>query len=68
VPLEVDDFATRLAAAGRPTHLIQHLRHVAMDYRAGRFAGHNDIVERVGGVPGTTVERFVDKHRAAFAG
>ena len=65
-PITVDAFAEWLAARGQSPHLIQHLRHVALDYQAGQFAGHNDVVSRVGGVPGMTVAQFVARHRAAF--
>lgn len=47
--------------------LIQHLREVAIDHQNGIFAGTNDLVETIGGRPGTTLEAFIDKHRAAFA-
>ena len=67
VPIEVDAFKTGLRGRGMSEHLVQHLGEVALDYRAGRFAGTNDVVRRVGHVDGTTVEQFVDRHRAAFA-
>lgn len=66
-PIEFEQFAAFLAENGRSPHLIQHLENVARDYRAGRFAGRNDVVTRIGGVPGMTVADFVDQHRAAFA-
>jgi len=47
-------------------YLGQHLREVAIDHSNGVFAGTNDVVQRVGGVPGTTVKEFVEKHRQAF--
>ncbi len=47
--------------------VIQHLREVAIDHQNGVFAGTNDLVETLGGRPATTLEAFVDKHRAAFA-
>lgn len=65
-PIMIEAFAARLAEGGMPAHLIQHLENVAVDYRAGRFAGHNDIVEQVGGVSGTTVAQFANQHRSAF--
>ena len=47
--------------------VIQHLREVAIDHQNGVFAGTNDLVERIGGRPATTLEAFIDKQRAAFA-
>src|SRR6266849_1277193 len=47
--------------------VIQHLREVAIDHQNGVFAGTNNLVETIGGRPATTLEAFVDKHRAAFA-
>ena len=46
--------------------VIQHLREVAIDHQNGVFAGTNDLVETIGGRPATTLEAFIDKHRAAF--
>jgi NAD(P)H dehydrogenase (quinone) len=46
---------------------MQHLREVAIDHQNGVFAGTNDLVEAIGGRPATTLEAFIDKHRAAFA-
>src|SRR5262249_1838406 len=47
---------------------MQHLREVAIDHQNGVFAGTNDLVETIGGRPATTLEAFIDKHRAARAG
>ena len=47
--------------------VIQHLREVAIDHQNGIFAGTNDLVEKIGGRPPTTLEEFINKHRAAFA-
>jgi uncharacterized protein YbjT (DUF2867 family) len=47
--------------------VIQHLREVAIDHQNGVFAGTNGLVETIGGRPATTLEAFIDKHRAAFA-
>src|SRR5258707_344032 len=46
--------------------VIQHLREVAIDHQNGVFAGTNDLVATIGGRPATTLEAFIDKHRAAF--
>ena len=53
---------------GRPVNdfLFQHLREVAIDHQNGIFAGTNDLVEKLGGRPPTTLEAFIEKHRAAF--
>jgi NAD(P)H dehydrogenase (quinone) len=46
---------------------IQHLHEVAIDHQNGIFAGTNDLIEKIGGRPPTTLEKFINKHRAAFA-
>jgi hypothetical protein len=46
--------------------LFQHLREVAIDHQNGVFEGTNDLVERLGGRPPTTLEAFITKHRKAF--
>ena len=46
--------------------LIQHLREVAIDHQNGIFAGTNDLVEKIGGRPPMTLEKFITKHRKAF--
>ena len=55
-----------LTAKGSPGHLVQHLSNVVQDYRRRLFAGTNDYVERIGGLPPTEVATFVRDHRAAF--
>lgn len=45
---------------------VQHLREVAIDHDNGVFQGTNDIVERIGGQPPTTLEQFIEQNRAAF--
>ena len=52
---------------GRWPFVIQHLHEVAIDHQNGIFAGTNDLVEKIGGRPPTTLEEFINKHRAAFA-
>lgn len=65
-PIPIETFSDWMKARGMSDHIIQHLSQVALDYRAGRFAGSNDVVERIGGRPATTVDRFVDQHRHLF--
>ena len=66
-PVDLDTFSVFLASRGQSPHLIQHLKHVALDYQAGLFSGRNHVVERIGGVAGMPVAQFVGKHEAAFA-
>jgi NAD(P)H dehydrogenase (quinone) len=47
-------------------YLFQHLIQVAIDHQNGICAGTNDNVEKIGGRLPTTLEAFVDQHRAAF--
>jgi NAD(P)H dehydrogenase (quinone) len=46
--------------------LFQHLRQVAIDHQNGVCAGTNDHVEKIGGRAPTTLEAFIDQHRAVF--
>ena len=66
-PIPIKTFAAFATAQGMSPHLVQHLSNVALDYQHGRFAGTNDVVERVGGARPTDVATFVADHRAAFA-
>jgi NAD(P)H dehydrogenase (quinone) len=50
----------------RESFLGQHLREVALDFQAGRFAGTNDVIETIGGRPPLSLEAFIEKHRTAF--
>jgi NAD(P)H dehydrogenase (quinone) len=45
---------------------IQHIKEVVIDHQNGIFEGTNDLVEKLGGRPPTTLEEFIEKHRAAF--
>ena len=65
-PISIETFSDMMKARGMSDHIIQHLSQVALDYRTGRFAGTNDLVERIGGRPATTVDRFVNGHRHLF--
>src|SRR5438132_3671389 len=47
--------------------VIQHLREVASDHQHGVLPATNDLVETISARPATTLEAFIDKHRAAFA-
>jgi NAD(P)H dehydrogenase (quinone) len=46
--------------------LFQHLTEVAIDHQHGVLAGTNDLVERIGGRPPTTLEAFITGNRQAF--
>jgi hypothetical protein len=67
-PADIDAWVKDIQSHGFSSYLGQHLSQVAIDYRNGIFAGTNDIVERIGGKPPTTVEDFVTANSAAFAG
>jgi NAD(P)H dehydrogenase (quinone) len=56
----------RITGKAGSEFLMQHLREVAIDHTNGVFAGTNDVVEKIGGLPPLTVEVFVAKHRDAF--
>jgi NAD(P)H dehydrogenase (quinone) len=65
-PVEIAAFAGALAARGSSPFLVQHLSHVAQDYRDGIFSGTNNLVEVISGTPATTVEQFTAANRAVF--
>ncbi|HEY9676591.1 MAG TPA: NmrA family NAD(P)-binding protein [Drouetiella sp.] len=46
--------------------LGQHLREVSEDHDNGVFAGTNDVVQKIGGIPGTTVKAYALKHKDQF--
>lgn len=55
-----------MAANGRPDFFIQHMSHVAQDYRDGIFAGENNLVEVISGSKPLTVSEYVQANRAEF--
>src|SRR5258707_3938405 len=67
-----EEFQKAFQAGGKASHragndfLFQHLKEVAIDHQNGIFEGTNDLVEKLGGRPPTTLEAFITKHRAAF--
>jgi uncharacterized protein YbjT (DUF2867 family) len=65
-PIDISTFAAGLVAGGATSHLVQHLTHVAQDYRDGIFAGINNLVEVIGGSKPMTVEEYVTANRAKF--
>ena len=66
-PVDIPTWIEGIKAQGFPEFLAQHLSNVAVDYQNGIFAGHNDLVERIGGKKPTTVQEFITDHLAAFA-
>ena len=46
--------------------IVQHVKEVAIDHQNGVFEGTNDFVEKLGGSPSTSLEAFIEKHRASF--
>jgi NAD(P)H dehydrogenase (quinone) len=66
VPIEVDEFRSRLENRGMSAHQVQHLTSVAIDYRNGIFAGTNDVVRSLTGRDPLTVAAFVERNRNYF--
>jgi NAD(P)H dehydrogenase (quinone) len=70
VPIEIDEFQERLRRDGRHEHLVQHLSHVALDYRNGIFAGTDEseggVIGGITGTPPLTVAAFAERNRAEF--
>jgi NAD(P)H dehydrogenase (quinone) len=65
-PISVEEFAKAMRERGLDEHLVQHLSNVAVDYQNGVFAGTNDVVEKLGGQPPLSVERYVRENISAF--
>ena len=65
-PVTIPTFAAALTALGATPFLVQHLSHVAQDYRDGIFAGTNNLVEVIGGSKPMTVEDYVAAIRDEF--
>jgi NAD(P)H dehydrogenase (quinone) len=61
-----DDHERAAKRAEGNDFLFQHLGEVVIDHQDGILAGTNDLVEKLGGRPPTTLEAFVERHRAAF--
>ena len=67
-PMEIADYRSQLEALSMPEQMIQHLCAVAEDYRAGLFAGTDQVIEAITGIPPMTVQAFVEAHRAELGG
>jgi NAD(P)H dehydrogenase (quinone) len=66
-PTSIDDFKQKMEQLYKfPPFLVQHLVEVAQNYRDGIFAGTNDVVEKITGMPAISVPAFIEKHREAF--
>ena len=52
--------------SGEP-HIFQHLQAAHQDFKGGLFAGMNDDVEQITGIPPMSVEQFVAERRSIFA-
>ncbi len=67
-PMEIADYRRQLEALTMPEQMIQHLCAVAEDYRAGLFAGRDQVIEAMTGIPPMTVQAFVEAHREELGG
>ncbi len=65
-PIDVEQFRHKLNQFGLPAQIVQHLCAVAVDFQNGRFAGSNDVVRDLTGVPPMTVQAFVHAHASEF--
>jgi NAD(P)H dehydrogenase (quinone) len=67
-PTSIEEFRQKMEQLYKfPPFLVQHLVEVAQDYRNGVFAGTNDAVEKITGMPALSVEQFIAQNKAAFA-
>ena len=62
-PMEILDYRRQLEVLNMPERMIQHLCAVAEDYRSGLFAGTDQVIEKITGIPPMTVQAFVEVHR-----
>jgi len=66
-PTSINEFRQKMEQLYKfPPFLAQHLVEVAQNYRDGIFAGTNDVVEKITGLPALSVQAFIEKHREAF--
>jgi NAD(P)H dehydrogenase (quinone) len=67
-PTSIEEFKRRMEQQYQfPPFLVQHLAEVAQNYRAGVFAGTNDVVAKITGKPPLSLADFIEKNRKAFA-
>jgi uncharacterized protein YbjT (DUF2867 family) len=66
VPIEIDELVSKLEQIGRDPHFVQHMTHLAADYREGIYAGTNDAVRTLTGVEPLTVSAFVEQNKQVF--
>ena len=52
---------------GLPEFLATHLAAVAQDHKDGVFSAETDVVERIGGRPPQSLEKFVQAHSAEYS-
>jgi NAD(P)H dehydrogenase (quinone) len=66
-PASLEEFRRKMEQVYKfPPFLVQHLVEVAQNYRAGVFAGTNDVVEKITGTPAISIAAFIEKNRKAF--
>ena len=56
-----------LEKVGFPEFLVTHLAAVAQDHQDGVFSAETDVVEKIGGSPPQSLEKFVRAHIAEFS-
>jgi len=59
--------SNRPDGSGEEPQIFQHLHAAHKDFENGLFRGMNDDVERITGIPPTSVEQFVAQRRTLFA-
>jgi len=65
-PIDIPVFAASQTAHGATPFLVQHLSHVAQDYRDGIFSGMNNLVEVISGSKPMTIEEYVISNQSKF--
>jgi uncharacterized protein YbjT (DUF2867 family) len=65
-PVSLEQFRSEIETHLKRPFLAQHLFEVARDHAQGVFAGTNDVIERMTGMPPMSIEAFVESNKAAF--
>jgi NAD(P)H dehydrogenase (quinone) len=64
VPEDLDAFRSRLAKAGLPPFVVQHLAAVFDEYQQNLLTGTNDVVETLTGIAPMSIADFARQHIA----
>ena len=66
-PVSLEQFRSEIELYLKRPFLAQHLYEVARDHARGVFAGTNDVIETITGIPAMAIEAFIETNKAAFS-